>query len=365
MKITRIDIRSWLIDFTYNNKRFRRVIHGSRQAADQAIRILKEKEDKARFGIPEPKKRIRIEDYINIYKDQYEYPRSLRNLEIHTRTLLAHFKGKFLDEITPGDIEKYKNKRKKEVSNGSTNRELSTLKAMYNKAINSEDYGLVRNPVKKVDFLKEKSEKERILTHTEQERLLELAKSSESDTLYVFLVIALNTGMRKMEILSLKWENASFSKGRITVPKERAKSGRSREIPMNDNVIEELTRRDKTNEYVFYNPKTRTYIRNIKTAFWRICRIAKVKGLRLHDLRHTAASRLVNDCAIDIVTASKILGHSDIQMTVKYIHPTDDHKRLAIERLGEIFKGEPRHNPVISENVVQVKRSPLPHIIGH
>ena len=365
MKIIRIDNRRWLIDFTYNNKRFRRVIHGSRQAADQAIRMLKEKEDKARFGIPEPKKRIRVEDYIKIYKDQYEYPKSLRNLENHKKMLLAYLKGKYLDEITPGDIEKYKNKRKKEVGNGTINRELSTLKAIYNNAINSEDYGIVRNPVKRVEFLKEENERKRILTHTEQERLLEAAKSSESDTLYIFLIIALNSGMRKMEILSLEWKNVNFPRRTITIPKERAKSGKSREIPMNDIVYEELIKRDKMNGYVFYNPKTHTYIRNIKTAFWRISKLAKVKGLRLHDLRHTAASRLVNDCAIDIVTASKILGHSDIQMTVKYIHPTDDHKRLAIERLGEIFRGEPRHNPVISENMTQVKRSSLPHMRAH
>jgi integrase len=223
---------------------------------------------------------------------------------------------------------------------------------------------LTRNPVKKVDFFKVKSKKERVTTDKEREELLLAAKSSSSDTLYVFLVIAFNTGMRKMEILSLEWKNVDFSKKTITVSKERAKSGKSREIPMNDIVAEELIKRDKTDRCVFYNSKTGTYIRNIKTAFWKACENAGVKNFRVHDLRHSTASYMINDCGIDIKTAAEILGHCDITMTAKYIHPTSEHKRLAVDRLGEIFKTG-RKKVDTGTGSVMIKKLPLPHMRAH
>jgi integrase len=266
-----------------------------------------------------------------------------------------------LDEITPGDIEKFKNKRKKEVCNASVNRGLSVLKSMYTKVVNSEDYGIVRNPVKKISLLDEKSERKRILSNDERKRLFHSVKLNPSKNLYLFLIIVLNTGTRKMETLSLKWENVDFSKRILRV---FGKGGKWREIPMNDIVIAELTKWKKDSEYVFVNPKTGTFIRNIGKTFMRVCRDAKINNLTIHDLRHTAASHLVNDCSIDIVTASKILGHSNILMTVKYIHPTDEHKRIAVDRLGEIFK-KGRKKVDKRHVTIPAERSPLPHMKYH
>jgi integrase len=118
---------------------------------------------------------------------------------------------------------------------------------MFSKAI---DWGKTeRNPVKRVEFFRENSVKERILTDEEIKRLMEAANCSESEYLKLFLIIALNTGMRRTEILSLKWENVNFTKRFILI--EDSKSGKSRKVPMNKIVAAAIKRVDQTNEYVF------------------------------------------------------------------------------------------------------------------
>ena len=160
-----------------------------------------------------------------------------------------------------------------------------------------------------------------------------LAEASED--LQPALIIALNTGMRKSEILSLRWKHADFVKGFIHIAD--SKSGRSRDIPMNGLVFETLHAMDRQREFVFENRETKARTIDVKTAFKGACRRAEIKGLRFHDLRHTAASRMV-EAGIDLVTVSRILGHSSIQMTMRYAHPTPENMRLAVRKLGEFFE---------------------------
>ena len=340
MKITKRKDREWVIDFTHEKKRIRRTIKGTRRMAEEAVRKLKEDITNEKYGLTVPRKKVRLEDYVKEYTENYlNKMKSAKNRKYIIGTLMSEFKGKFLTEITPGKIDRYKTKRQKDgVSNVTINRELALLKAIFNKAIDGEEYEINGNPVAKAGLLPEDSRRERILTVKEMERLIKVAENPWGNCLPLFLTIALNTGMRKMEILSLKWEHVDFKNKHLVVTKDRAKSGKERRVPMNGVVFDALKKLDRKHDYIFYSPKTGTHVKNIKTAFWRACDKAGIKNLTVHDLRHTAASFLVNDCGIDIVTAARILGHSDIQMTVKYVHPSEAHKRLGIERLGEIFK---------------------------
>ena len=338
MKISKREDGKWVLDFTLNRKRVRKVIEGTKRMAEQAKIIEKEKIFKQIYGIPGKKKNIRFEEYTKIYEENYSKERRGYKNELYIiKKLNSFFKDKYLNEITPGDIERYRSKRKDEVSNTSVNLELSKLKAIFNKAIDTEDYGILRNPVNKVEFLEKVSHKERFLSIKEMESLLKAAHTPWSSHLPLFLVIALNTGMRKMEILSLKWENVNFKKRYIEVTREIAKSKKSRKVPMNDIVYKELKNIERKSQYVFYNPKKKTHIKNIKTAFWRACSEAGIENLRVHDLRHTAASFLVNECGISVPAVAEILGHSNIEMTMQYVHQTDEQKQKGVDRLGEIF----------------------------
>ena len=90
------------------------------------------------------------------------------------------------------------------------------------------------------------------------------------------------------------------------------------------------------------NPGSGKKFRDVTTSFKTACRDAEIDGLRIHDLRHSAASKMV-ELGVDLVTVSKILGHSSIQMTMRYAHPTPAAMKAAVEKLSEfIEKGKPK-----------------------
>ena len=89
-------------------------------------------------------------------------------------------------------------------------------------------------------------------------------------------------------------------------------------------------------DFVYYNPETKTAVKDIKTGFKAACRRAEITGLRFHDLRHTAATKMI-EAGVDLVTVSKILGHASIQMTMRYAHPKPENMKRAVKRLGEIL----------------------------
>jgi len=297
----------WVIDFTCNGKRIRRVVGHSKEEAKDVMaslrRKLRSEALSEEYGLIRPKKKISFEDFSTQFLELYskQNKRSWKRDEYSLKPLLAFFKNKNLSDITPDSIEKYKKMRREEVSLATVNRELACLKTLFAKAVEWDK--TENNPAKKVKLYKENNIKERILTPEEERKLLDAAAPHLKD----ILTIALNTGMRRNEILGLRWKDINFSKGYINI--ENSKSGKSRKVPMNSLVLDTFRTMDKTKRYVFYNSHTKRCLKNISTSFKSACAEAKIKNLRLHDLRHTCATRMI-EAGIDLVTVSKILGHS-------------------------------------------------------
>jgi len=163
--------------------------------------------------------------------------------------------------------------------------------------------------------------------------------------------------MRLSEILKMRWKDINFRLGTIRIPKENSKSKKERVIPIDSviyNVLDSLAEKGK---YVFVNDLTGKRRMDIRKAFKSACKRAEIphgreKGLTFHDLRHLAAYRLVK--LTDIVTASKILGHSDVKMTMRYVHPSDKDKKLAIEKSSEILF-QSRQFPVNGKKTTALK----------
>jgi len=157
------------------------------------------------------------------------------------------------------------------------------------------------------------------------------------------LEIALITGMRKGEILKMRWKDVDFRLGIIRIPVENSKTKQERLIPIDSNLIAEFDSIEKKGEYVFMSDLTGDRKKRIEGAFKAACEEAGIQcgrkgGLTFHDLRHLAASRLVK--MTDVVTAAKILGHSELKTTLRYVHPTEKDKRLAVEKASEfLFQG--------------------------
>lgn len=351
----------WYIDFTFDKKRIRRFGgYTKEQARNRLAKLRLEKLDE-RLGFKKPEKPdIAFEQFAKEFLETYSKlnKKSWQRDETSLGNLKPFFKGKTMQEIGPELVENYKAKRKADITKRKThitgatiNREIALLKTIFNKAV---EWGKIeKNPLDKVKKFKENHVKNmKILKDDEAIRLID----SASPHLKPILIIALNTGMRRNEILSLKWENVNFNKGLIFI--EDAKSGKPREIPMNYMVYEILKELSRNSEYIFFNPKTKSHILDIKTSFKTACKRADIKGLRLHDLRHTAASRMIQ-AGIDLVTVSKILGHSSIQMTMRYVHSTTEIMRKAVEKLAEFYEQTRQKLDSPTEEVI-IKRTVKP-----
>ncbi len=323
----------WYVDFTFNKKRIRQFGGYTKEQARTTLAKMRIEKLDEKLGYKKPTQPDIgfvefAREFIEIYSKQNK--KSWKRDEFSLISLSPFFKGKTIQDIGPEFVERYKAKRKTEVSPATVNRDLAFLKTMFNKAV---EWGrLESSPVTNVKKFKEPNYKERTLNASEMARLIDAA----TNHLEPILIIALNTGMRRGEILSLKWENVNLSKRCIHI--EDSKSGRSRDVPMNGLVVEAMSSIRQDSVYVFYNPTTGEPIKDIKTAFKTACKNAKIKELRFHDLRHTAATRMV-EAGVDLATVSKILGHSSIQMTMRYAHPTPENMKRAVEKLGDLIEG--------------------------
>lgn len=188
------------------------------------------------------------------------------------------------------------------------------------------------NPVSEVEYFDEGEGITRVLTSAEEERLL----SSSPPLLASIIIIALHSGMRKMEILSLKWDYVDLEKNLIVLPQTNTKAKKTRVIPINSIVRTELLElkiKTQGSSYVFPSDEAKKgHLSWITHSFGSSCKRANIENLRFHDLRHTCATRML-EAGADIVSVSKILGHSDINLTIKrYIHP-EEALKSAVERL--------------------------------
>jgi len=260
--------------------------------------------------------------------------RSWRRDELCLRHLNTFFKDKKLSEFTVDNIDEYKEHRLEFVKPAIVNRELEVLRHLFNMAEKRNKF-FSKNPVSKAGLIKVNNKQERILTYQEEQRLL----SNCNYYMKNIIICALNTGMRKMEILSLKWSNVDLRNNVITLEHTNTKSKKSRKIPINSvmrKLFLELKIQREGNEFVFLNTDRKPYQRqdSLNSAFYKALEKANIQGLRFHDLRHTCATRMIENGA-NIVAVKEILGHSSLDMTMRYAHPGDSVKD-AVEKLALI-----------------------------
>ena len=298
-----------------------------------AKQILQEKERQVKLGeygmldVKIPTLDAFTKQYIT-YKKETEKKPSWKCDEQHLRIHLIPFFGRNrkLSDIKPQDVDDYKSLRLKENAAPATvDRELSALRHLINLAERWNKF-FGKNPVSIAGLLHPNNQKERTLTHEEQKRLLD----STNEYLRPVIIFALNTGMRKSEILTLKWSNVDLKTRIITLEKTNTKSKKLRGIPINTVVRKlmlELKLKGKGSEYVFLSSKGMPYKKedSLRQPFLGALRRAGIEGLRFHDLRHTAATRMIESGA-SIVAVSKILGHEDLKTTMRYAHPEDSLK---------------------------------------
>jgi integrase len=146
------------------------------------------------------------------------------------------------------------------------------------------------------------------------------------------VLVAIGTGMRRGDQLSLRWEKVDFQRNVIYVANQ--KTGREYPVPMNEDVrgaMLSLKREARAGaEFVFVNPKTGGRYLDVKKAFARACAKAGIGDFRWHDLRHTFGTRLA-EAGYSEATIAELMGHADRKTTGRYTHGTDRAKREAVE----------------------------------
>jgi integrase len=283
------------------------------------------------------------EEYLAYVRDVSQ-KRSWKRDEELLRPLCKLYGNKRLSDISTKDLEEFKSLRLKEVKPATVNRSLSVLRHLINLAKRWKKF-FGDNPVSIVGMLEEHNQVERILTPEEENRLL----NESISYLRAIITTALNTGMRKGEILGLKWSDVDLDLNMITVNQTNSKSKKSRKVYINSamkRLFLELRLKSAGNEYVFLDDKGNR-LKEIKNGFSSACRRAGIEGLRFHDLRHSAATRMIESGA-NIVAVSKILGHSDIKTTMRYTHP-DNSLKDALEYL--VNYEQSTTNITTSENI--------------
>ena len=155
------------------------------------------------------------------------------------------------------------------------------------------------------------------------------------DHLEPAVMLSLNTGIRRGELFSLLWTDVNLDKGHLSIRGSGAKSGKTRHVPLNSEVMTMLKQwrqqSSATNTLVFPGRDGKT-LKDIKTAWRNLLETAGIKAFRWHDMRHDFASRLVT-AGVDLNTVRELLGHSDLKMTLRYAHLAPEHKAAAVEKL--------------------------------
>lgn len=190
--------------------------------------------------------------------------------------------------------------------------------------------GTEKNPARNIPRAPIQNARERFLTHEETVRLKAAVVASQNTQLQHIVGLLLLTGARLRELLDARWENVDVERRSWFIP--TSKTGKPRHVPLSTAalaIIEALPRFNGC-PWLVPNPDTRRPFVSIKHGWQNAIKQAKLPGLRLHDLRHSAASFMVNS-GVDLFAVGKVLGHANYQSTQRYAHLANDTLLKAVE----------------------------------
>ena len=336
-------LKRWLVDVLYpdqtrKRRRFRRQRDAQLWWAEQhrAIEsgIWKQQPVSAR------RQKRSFGEVCDAYRNWAEV--NLRSYENYVAIGLKFWEGQFSretspDKITPQWIETVKSAYAQSVEQATVDRKLEVLRAMFNWAI-QRGFFSGPNPMTGIKLFKPNNEIVRYLTAEEYAAVLDAANR---ERWYVRPVIELaaNTGLRKQNILRLRWDECDFGTGVIRVTKTKSK--KTVTIPMTEAAREVLDRvQKKTGRYTyafchFEGEQAGLPIGDIKKSWKMVLKAAGVtRPFRFHDLRHSCASQLVMNGA-SLMAVKEILGHESLKTTLRYAHLSPEYVAQEVKVLDK------------------------------
>lgn len=255
-------------------------------------------------------------------------------------TILKRHLGEdiLLPDISPSVVANYRDQRLKTVSAYAVRLELALLSHLFQKALKEWELP-IENPVNAID--RPKVPKGRIIFLKEDEavRLLDECRKSRNKMLYPYVLVLLHTAMRPSEAAGLRWSQIDLASRSLTL---YITKNEPRTVPLTKTVVAALQKMKEEsgdNALVFFNFEGKSErARNrpssrFRPAFDEARGRAGLQSVHMHDLRHTAASHMLM-AGTDIRTLAAILGHSTLQMVLRYTHLLDEHKLNAVDRIN-------------------------------
>lgn len=226
--------------------------------------------------------------------------------------------------------------QKKRLAKATANKVLIFLSSAYNVALEYEVEGVSQNPTKGIKEYKLNNAKERYITKEEANRLLEAINSTEQNIHLKYIIpMLILTGARRGEVLKAKHEDFNLNQLCWTIP--TSKSGKKRVLPITPQLLElyKSIPKDDT-PYLFASAKSKKPYVTIYVS-WNSARTrAGLKDLRMHDLRHSFASALVNN-GRSLYEVQTLLGHSTSKMTQRYAHLSNENLMKAASCAGNLL----------------------------
>ena len=346
-------------EFLFQGHRIReRTGLSNKTIAERAEAIRKAELAEGRAGIVRRKACPVFEDFVSneflpwSEKQHAAHPRTHRRYQVSAKPLKAFFGRLPLDAITSGHVEKFKLKRSEEISPAGTNRDFAAFRFMLNFAMRQGH--IAKNPVCGVRQLPEGPGMMRVVSHEEQQNYLAKGNRLLRDV----ATLMVETGLRPEEAYTIRKENVHVGRSYLFVPSGKTKFAR-RNVPLTESAKEVLKQRLAKGKGPFLFPHREDPnkpLTTIRKAHLDALREAKIKpAFRLYDLRHTFGTRSAM-AGVDLATLRELMGHSDISTTMRYVHPTPEHKKLAVEKLEhynaleviaayEKLQGSPQKSP--------------------
>jgi site-specific recombinase XerD len=227
----------------------------------------------------------------------------------------------------------------KNLAPGTINRALVLLRYAYKLAQRWQEPGVNLNVWLSIKQLKVDNRIERYLTPEQSANLLHHVKDSLNPQLVFIVAFLIYTGARKREVLEAKWSDINFDQGSWKISKN--KSNKVRHVPLSEGALETLSAvRDKStcqhsslrvnqNDFIFANPSTGKPFSSFFYSWDKARTQAGMADLRVHDLRHSFASFLVN-AGRSIYEVKELLGHADIKTTSRYAHLSQESLKAAV-----------------------------------
>lgn len=315
----------WYCCFQLNGERKHLLCTGAtnKKKAEQMENAFKYKLQQQQNGIiPKNEKGVSLNKVLDNFLDYSQHnKKSYKQDKSRVKLLKEYFKIRYAKDVKPSDIEKLKSYLlSKGLSKVTINRYLEIISKAFNMAIDNEL--VTKNPIKKnVKFL-QKNYVVRSLTVEEEKRLFKVLSQPEYEYLKGIVIVALNTALRRQNILDLTWGQIDLSHRVIEITEN--KSNKHILKPINDALFQYFQSVPENNRvgYVFINPITGKKCKEIKRAWKTVKEKANLVNFRFHDLKHTVGTRLA-ESGVPISVIKEVLDHSDIKTTMRYVHTAD------------------------------------------